>query len=142
MAVALILWTGIVQAELYFQEAGRRYGLSPRLLEAISWVESNHHLGAVNHNRNGSVDVCHMQINSSWRKQLGASWDHLNDPYYCTVVGAWILAGCVRRYGYTWDAVACYHTGGALYNAKNKAQHQRGRQYITKVRRALEKGVK
>lgn len=57
-----------------------------------------------------------MQINSRWYKVLGAdAWSQLRDPCYNVNVGAWILAGCMKRYGYTWEAVGCYNA-----SSKNK----------------------
>ena len=69
---------------------------------------------AIHHNNNGSVDYCHMQINSYWKKHLKDRWQHLGDPCYCTLVGAWILKQCMGRYGYTPNALVCYHTGKSL----------------------------
>lgn len=123
--------------ELYFEAAGRYYGLNPKVLAAIAWVESRHRTEAINHNKNGSRDVCHMQINSTWSQRLGENWRHLTDPRYCTLVGAWILAGCVKRYGYTWDAVACYHTGSSSSEAPSDRQRRRAELYVTKVRQAI-----
>jgi conjugal transfer pilus assembly protein TraD len=34
----------------------------------------------------------------------------LGDPCTNVRTGAWILAQCVRRYGYNWKAVGCYHS--------------------------------
>lgn len=94
-----------------FSEAERYYGVSAQILWAISKVESGHNPAAVNKNTNGSIDYCHMQVNSSWKKVIGTeSWQNLADPCYCTMVGAWIFAGCVQKYGYTWEAVGCYHS--------------------------------
>lgn len=93
-----------------FEEAGERYGVSPRLLWAIAKTESNFNPTAVNHNKNGSFDYGVMQINSSWYWELGHErWMLLNDACYNVNVGAWILSRCVQRHGYTWAAVGCYN---------------------------------
>lgn len=95
-----------------FDEAGKKYGVNPLLLQAISWVESSYNNDAVNTNTNGSQDVCHMQINSIHKSKLGPGWEWLKkDPSYCTMIGAWILASCQSAYGNSWDAVSCYNTG-------------------------------
>jgi hypothetical protein len=94
-----------------FEEAGKQYGISPILLWVISKEESGFNPCAINFNRNGTYDYCHMQINSSWVTEIGEDvWASLGDPCQCTMVGAWILSRCIRDYGYTWEAVGCYHT--------------------------------
>jgi len=112
-----------------FDEAARRYNISAEILYAIAKVESNFNPTAVNWNKNGSYDFGIMQINSRWYKVLGAdAWSQLGDPCYNVTVGAWILADCINRYSYTWDAVGCY-------NANNK---NRRNKYNYKVWRAIE----
>ncbi len=93
-----------------FKEAGQRYQLSPWLLWAIAKAESRFDPTAINHNRNGTVDVGLMQINSLWTEQLGETWASLHDPCTNVMVGAWILNQCIQDYGYTWNAVGCYHS--------------------------------
>lgn len=105
-----ILPVGSPAADYCFEEAGETYGVAPELLWAISKVESTFNNKAVNWNKNGSYDFCHMQINSGWYRTLGRDlWMQLGDPCTCTKVGAWVLANCVRNYGYTWKAVGCYN---------------------------------
>jgi len=115
-----------------FEKAGQYYNISPALLAAISYVESNHNPDAVHYNTNGSADYGHMQINSCWKKSLSFRWKYLSDPCYCTMVGAWILRQCADRYGYNWNAVACYHTGRAI-SELDPGEKQRGINYIRKV---------
>ncbi len=95
-----------------FEEAGRRYGIPPSLLKAISAVESNSNPAARHRNRDGSEDLGHMQINSRWLRKLGSygiGRDQLFDPCTSTYIGAWILAQNVRRFGYGWEAVGAYN---------------------------------
>ena len=106
------IFTKSVSAFCY-AEAGSRYGVSPRLLQAISQGESNFNPVAVNQNTNGSYDFGLMQINSSWEptlRRMGIAWESLADPCTNVMVGAWILAHCVREYGNTWSAVGCYNS--------------------------------
>ena len=106
----LFLPVGSPAADYCFEEAGETYSVAPELLWAISKVESNFNNRAVNWNKNGSYDFCHMQINSGWYKALGRDlWMQLGDPCTCTKVGAWVLANCVHNFGYTWKAVGCYN---------------------------------
>ena len=92
-----------------FEEAGVEYGVSPHLLWAIAKVESDFNPAALNTNADGSFDYGLMQINSRWYPTLGRErWMHLNDACYNVRTGAWILSQCVKRHGYTWEAVGCY----------------------------------
>jgi len=120
-----------------FTRAGEHYGISPLILKAISKVESNYNPYATNYNKDGSMDYCHMQINSYWVKHLGYRWRFLNNPCYCTMVGAWILKQCINKYGYTWDAVACYHTGKSIKELKGKRK-EKAKKYIKKIVRAIQ----
>ena len=96
-----------------YAEAGSRYGVSPRLLQAIAQGESNFNPVAVNQNTNGSYDYGLMQINSSWEpalRRMGIAWESLADPCTNVMVGAWVLAHCIREFGNTWPAVGCYNS--------------------------------
>lgn len=93
-----------------FQEAAQKYAVSPYLLWAIANAESSLDPSAIHRNSNGTVDIGLMQINSIWAEQLGKTWDRLNDPCTNVMAGAWILSQCFRDYGYTWQAVGCYHS--------------------------------
>ncbi len=109
-----------------FDEAGQEYGIAPEILSAIARTESNLNPYAVNYNPNGTYDYCPMQINSSWHKVLGPElWNALADPCTCVRVGAWILADCISRHGYTWKAVGCY----------NAVSPQKQERYIRKVQK-------
>jgi len=94
-----------------FEEAGFEYGISPLLLWSIAQHESGMNPVAVCRNANGTYDYGLMQINCSWARVLGAEqWTRLGDPCINVKTGAWVLAGCIRRHGYTWKAVGCYHS--------------------------------
>jgi soluble lytic murein transglycosylase-like protein len=111
-----------------FEQAGKEYDISPRLLWAIAKNESNFRSQAVNYNKNGTFDYGEMQINSGWYKKLGHErWVRLNDPCYNVRVGAWILSQCIKRHGYNWVAVGCY-------NSTNK---DKGVAYANKVMSCL-----
>lgn len=116
-----------------WRDAGARYGIEPELLQAIAIVESNGHTTAINKNRDGSLDVGLMQINSSHFAALSkfriSQKDLLNDPCQSVMTGAWILAGQIQQFGYNWDAVGAYNAGTAN-TPKRRALRQR---YIKKV---------
>jgi len=95
-----------------FEKAGNEFEINPLLLWTIAKVESNFNQYAINKNKNGTYDYGVMQINSSWYKVLGhKNWMNLSDPCYNIMVGAWILRQCMDKYGYSWDAIACYNAG-------------------------------
>ena len=93
-----------------FEEAGELYGISPLLLWAIAAVESDFDPRALNRNPDGSYDFGLMQINSFWAEEIGMrNWLMLGDPCTNIKTGAWILSHCIKRHGYTWEAVGCYN---------------------------------
>jgi soluble lytic murein transglycosylase-like protein len=104
-----------VQAFCY-EEAGKRHGVHPKLLEAIARVESSQNPDAVNVNRQFkslNEDIGLMQINSIWMPQLsrfGVTRDHLFNPCTNVQVGAWILAQQQQKFGRGWYAVGAYHS--------------------------------
>ncbi len=113
-----------------FEEAGKKYGISPKILMAIAEVESGWNPLALNINRNASVDVGIMQINSIWFDELSRRWgvpkeevvSLLFDPCYNIMVGAEILHRCMKKakgkhsrqsrnseHDYLYDALRCYN---------------------------------
>ena len=97
-----------------YDSAGDFFGIPPALLQALSYVESQHDKDAIHRNENGSFDFGHMQINTIWVKKIGKSYLTLSNPCYCTYVGAWILSQCIEKHGYSYDALSCYRSGRAL----------------------------
>jgi soluble lytic murein transglycosylase-like protein len=94
-----------------FEEAGKRYDVPAGLLWAIAKVESNFDPLAVNRNANGTYDIGVMQINSTWARQIGPrAWKELEKDACANVnFGARVLADCISRYGYGWEAIGCYN---------------------------------
>ena len=120
-----------------FEEAGRCYGVSAELLRSIAVVESDMDPRALRRNADGNFDVGLMQINSRWAPLLGPErWSHVWDPCYNVMLGAWILRLCVERYGYTWDAMACYHTGQGL-SSPIPEKRRAAAKYVSRIRAAL-----
>ena len=137
IAIGALIFISAAQCHGFcFRRAGHIYQISPRLLEAIAIVESNMDAQAVNRNPDGSYDYGLMQINSRWQKILGRRWQYLSNACYNVMVGAWILRHCIDRYGYAWDAVACYHTGRGLTELTGKSR-QRAIRYIERIRQLL-----
>lgn len=107
----LFLATAAQAEQLCFDEAGVEYGINPQILRAIAKVESNFDARAVNWNKNGTYDFGIMQINSIWGYTLGREWwSTLGDPCSNIRGGAMILSGCMKKYGYTWEAIGCYNS--------------------------------
>lgn len=119
-------------ADSCWSSASKRYGIHETILRAIALTESAMDSTAINQNTNESVDVGLMQINSRWFPQLaemGVQPGDLWNPCTNIHVGAWVLAGEIRRFGYTWQAVGAYHAGPAL----TVAHEQRRRNYAQRV---------
>jgi len=114
-------------------DAGKRYGIEPELLQAIAIIESGLNTKATNTNTNGSRDYGLMQINSvhlTTLKQFNITTRSLlNDPCRNVMTGAWILAGNMQQFGYTWEAVGAYNAGYAD-TPKSRMLRQK---YIQKV---------
>lgn len=118
-----------------FREAGMDYGVHPRLLMAIARNESGMQPNIVRQNKNGTIDVGLMQVNSSWfpvLQRYGHDPAWLRDPCYNVRMGAWILAHEIQRFGLSWQAVGAYHS-------KNPERQQR---YAVAVYRQMMKGGK
>lgn len=108
-----------------FKQASLHYGVPEDLLRAISHVESGGNQSATNSNKNGSTDIGHMQINTSWLPKLakfGISKTQLMNACTNTYVGAWILASNIARMGYRWEAIGAYNARNpvkaAIYTRK------------------------
>jgi soluble lytic murein transglycosylase-like protein len=100
--------------DVCFAEAARRYNIAGELLYAIAAQESRFDPAAIGWNGDGNRDIGIMQINSWWLPKLaefGIDERQLQEPCTNVSVGAWILAGNIARYGYTWDAIGAYNAG-------------------------------
>jgi soluble lytic murein transglycosylase-like protein len=139
VAALALLITGTGQAEELwecFRAAGERYDLSPALLQAIAEVESGLDPRAVHLNTDETTDLGIMQINSRWLPVL-SRYDiephDLWDPCLNISVGAWILAGNIQNFGYSWRAVGAYNAG----TGGDPATEQRREDYAIRVYRRL-----
>lgn len=127
--------------ECYEAAAKLYHPLEPDLLRAVAMTESGgkNDTVRVNRSKSGKIteDVCAMQINSEWFPKLarhGITRDHLLDDHCtCVFAGSWILAQEVASTGYTWRAVAQYHTGA------NRSRETEGVAYALKVLNNLER---
>lgn len=119
----------------YFWEAGKKYNIDPKILVAIGLTESSINHKAINKaNRNKTIDVGVMQINSCHFNTLKKYTDDLNnlyDPRFNIHVGAWVLKRCMKRFDVSWRAIDCYNKGAG--NARNTSG------YVKKVNKHYEK---
>lgn len=116
VAAILVVFSDLANANACWYEAASRYRVNPDILRSISYVESRFNRYAKSKiNRNGTYDICHMQINSGhfdYLSHFGITERTLTErPCVCTEVGAWALAQCIARFGNTWEAVGCYNAG-------------------------------
>ncbi|CAI2533764.1 invasion protein IagB [Serratia ficaria] len=99
-----------------FEDAGRDYHIDPDLLLAIAIRESRLNAHAFNgSNNDGTSDSSLMQINSTNLAVLhkfGITKKRLySEPCMSVYTGGWVLAGFIKQYGYTWEAVGAYNAG-------------------------------
>jgi soluble lytic murein transglycosylase-like protein len=116
---------GALRADtLCIDQASRLYSIPANLITAIIRIESNFDARAVNTNANGSEDVGLMQINSEWLPRIadqGYDRESLFDPCTNVMVGGWILAQEIERFGYSWEAVGAYHAGASAQRSARRA---------------------
>jgi soluble lytic murein transglycosylase-like protein len=116
LALALILVSRPGLAGCW-QAAGSRYRIDPWLLWSIARVESGGNPAAIHQNGDGSYDIGLMQINSRHLPRL-ARYGYserllLDNPCASVMAAAWLLAGMIRQFGYSWRAVGAYNAGTA-----------------------------
>ncbi|MDD5716249.1 MAG: lytic transglycosylase domain-containing protein [Sulfuricurvum sp.] len=123
--ILIILGAEILYAEanydLLFERAGADFSIEPSLLKRIATIESSLNPHAMNKNKNGTVDIGIMQINSIHLKRLskiGVTQKALLDPEVNIYVGALLLSSHIRRRGYNLDAIGCYHSANPLYKSQ------------------------
>ena len=114
IAIFFLLRSICCANDFCFESAGSSYGIPPALLEAISYTESKNIADSLNENKNGTIDYGHMQINSIWIKEIGWYFAVLDNPCFCTFMGAKILSQCIVQNGYNYDALSCYRSGKPL----------------------------
>lgn len=116
-----------------FDLAGRDYRIDPDLLRAIAWNESKYNPYATGKNKDASVDVGIMQINSqhfTTLRSYGITPAHLlNDACMNIYTGAYYLAIAFNKWGVNWRSVGAYNAGFK----ENGTQNQRRLNYAKKI---------
>lgn len=140
-----MLATGLLlasQAQAWcWMEAGQRYNVDPYLLYAIAKQESGLNPKALNKNRNGTIDIGLMQINSTHLPTLAKfniSREALNEPCTNIMVGAWVLASSFSKKGVSWYNVGDYNVGGKVSPERDKIRVR----YANSVYRHYQKAIK
>ncbi|MBD3799586.1 MAG: lytic transglycosylase domain-containing protein [Epsilonproteobacteria bacterium] len=139
MSVGLNAATGY---ELFFDRAGRDFGIDPTLLKRIATIESGMNPDAINHNKNGTIDIGLMQINTIHLRRLstiGITRESLKDPEVNIYVAALLLSSHIRKRGYNLDAIGCYHSGNPIY--KNRWLKRLAMAQIPRSNRSVASGV-
>ncbi|MDD3465603.1 MAG: lytic transglycosylase domain-containing protein [Campylobacterales bacterium] len=115
-------------------EVGEEFNIPPILLWAITKVESDFNKNMIYINKNGTIDIGLMQINSvHWDtlyNEFGVTPNDLFDIEINIRCGAWELSNCIDRYEYSWDAITCFN-GFSTDNKLNKT-------YAKKISKALD----
>lgn len=103
-------------------EAAICFQINPLLIKAIIWQESKNRQDAFNRNKNNTVDVGMMQINSihfESLKKRGITEQTLRENSCANVFsGAWVLSQVIERHGYTWDSIGRYHSSTPAHHDK------------------------
>lgn len=103
-----------------FKTASEEFDIDPKIIYAIAKHESSLRPWVVNKNKNRSIDVGLMQINSIHEKELdvkGIEFEELFDPCKNIIAGTWILRKNIdRANGDVWRGVGYYHSRNPVYN--------------------------
>lgn len=102
----------------FFESAGKDFGIEVSLLKRIATIESSMNPRAINQNKNGTVDIGLMQINSMHLKRLGkvgVTRQSLLDPEVNVYVAALLLSSHIRKRGYNLQAIGCYHSANPVF---------------------------
>ncbi len=104
--------------DVFFEKAGADFGIEASLLKRIATIESSLNPHAINQNKNGTVDIGLMQINSMHLKRLakvGVTRQSLLDPEVNVYVAALLLSSHIRKRGYNLEAIGCYHSANPVF---------------------------
>ncbi|MBN3264693.1 lytic transglycosylase domain-containing protein [Pectobacterium brasiliense] len=103
-------------------EAAMCFQINPLLIKAIIFQESGNRQHAITKNKNNTIDIGLMQINSIHLKELssiGISEKKLRENSCVNVFsGSWILYKTIQKHGYSWDGIGKYHSSTPHHHDK------------------------
>lgn len=103
-------------------DAAECFQINPLVVKAIIWQESKNKPYVVNKNKNNTIDVGLMQVNSIHfhsLETLGVDTKSLTVNSCANVFsGTWVLSKAIHQYGYTWDGIGYYHSSTPIYHAE------------------------
>jgi lysozyme-related protein Hpa2 len=124
----MFMFSGMAYADC-FDEAAAYQHVNPTILRGIRIVENAEgNPYAVGRNKNGSVDLGMMQINSIHLPELKKFKIHRRDLMNSCkniYVAAWLLRRQMDRHGNNWVAVGGYHSNTPALRAQYAAKVQK-----------------
>lgn len=100
-------------------EAAQCFKINPLIIRAIIWQESNNKQNVISVNKNKTIDIGVMQINSIHFDNLrsqGISEKELKENSCSNVFsGVWILNNVIQDAGYTWEGIGRYHSKTPMF---------------------------
>lgn len=103
-------------------EVAHCFQINPLIIRAIIFKESGNRRNVFNKNKNNTIDVGIMQINSLHFPSLmkmGISERQLRESSCINIFsGTWILKQRIQHHGYTWDSIGMYHSRTPYYHDK------------------------
>lgn len=106
------------EVDYCISKVSEKYGINPEIFYAIAKIESGFNPYAYRKNRNGTVDIGLMQINSQTARHFGYSPSQLWDICTNVEVAALKLRSCYQIYGESLKTIGCYHSNTAYHMRK------------------------
>lgn len=110
-----------LRAQQCAMDAAAYHRVNPQILMAIALVESSGRPDVIGRNKNQTIDVGLMGVNSIHFQNLvskGVTPNNLMNECVSMYVAAWLYSHQVFKYGNTWKAVGAYHSRTPSLNEK------------------------